>query len=341
MVPGRRVLWADTGKGICMLLIILHHVCAYYADDVFFLYQYYPFYTNFFFFISGYFFYKWEEIRPFSLRKKIAYIFRRLLIPYFLYSSVIWLPKQIAHGNEIDLKYYLIDIFGGYANWFVPALIVAYLILSLIIYLSFTEDKKQNKIKLLFIASCAFLSYSIIRITMPDNKLPWHFDRALLGLFYMALGVVMNSSQRLVSKIPVWLLLVSIISYIFTLFFFYNIGISDSIIIYLIYGLIGSYITLQICLRIEGFSFIRFVGKNSLLYYFINTPILSVIIILFHKIGVFYNGYGYELAILYILLILIIYPIAKLINRYFSFTLGEGELILSWTNKLFRIQESK
>ena len=85
-----------------------------------------------FFFISGYLFYKEES---FNFIRKIKSIIRTIIIPYFIFTSIIALPKMWIHGNEIDITNIIQSICLGQASWFVAALILAEILFSIILYL--------------------------------------------------------------------------------------------------------------------------------------------------------------------------------------------------------------
>ena len=73
-----------------------------------------------FFFISGYL----TKVETFDFKKTMTSIVKKLLFPYFLFSSIIFIPKHLIHGTEISLPVMLYEILGGFSSWFVAALAV-------------------------------------------------------------------------------------------------------------------------------------------------------------------------------------------------------------------------
>ena len=105
-----RIAWLDYGKGICMLCVILFHTWAIYVNDGKVILDWIePFFLTLFFFISGYL----TNLNQFNAKKDFISIVKRLLLPYFVFTSIIWLPKSIAHDTDITFRMFLINILGG------------------------------------------------------------------------------------------------------------------------------------------------------------------------------------------------------------------------------------
>ena len=105
-----RIDWVDYGKAVCMLCVVLFHTWTYYADNGIVILRWIePFYLSSFFFISGYL----TKIKGFDLYKSFISILKRLVWPYILFSSIIWLPKAFSHGTDLNIVGMIIDIGGG------------------------------------------------------------------------------------------------------------------------------------------------------------------------------------------------------------------------------------
>lgn len=76
-----------------------------------------------FFILSGYLMYKPQQ--QFCIAHKMKSIGKSLLMPYFIFTSLLALPKAIVHGASIDILNIFQSIIMGKASWFVAALIVA------------------------------------------------------------------------------------------------------------------------------------------------------------------------------------------------------------------------
>ena len=110
MAMVKRLDWLDYGRGLCMLCVILYHTWAYYAKEGGVILNWIePFFLTLFFFISGYLI----DINKFSVKKSLNSIFNRLLVPYFIFTSIIWIPKHISSGDVISFQSVIYDIGGG------------------------------------------------------------------------------------------------------------------------------------------------------------------------------------------------------------------------------------
>ena len=112
-----------------MLSILFDHTEIYYTGGNLIPYDWYV--SNVlivFFFLSGYLMYKQQG---FSLRCKMVSIGRSLLLPYFLFTTVLALPKAFVHGHSLDWESLLLPILTGRASWFIAALIVSEVVFSL------------------------------------------------------------------------------------------------------------------------------------------------------------------------------------------------------------------
>lgn len=105
-----RVDWIDYGKGICIIFVVLYHTQVYYANQSEASFIYTPFFLTLFFFISGFLSYSQKKI---DIRKELTSITRSLLLPYFIFTTIIWLPKTIYYGNKLDFMSYFVDVLEG------------------------------------------------------------------------------------------------------------------------------------------------------------------------------------------------------------------------------------
>ena len=120
MVTQQRKHWIDLLRGICMIAILLDHTEIYYTGINIIDYNVYVVNAlTIFFMLSGYLMYKETG---FDIRKKMKSIAQTLLLPYFIFSALISLPKNLVHGNEINIMNICEQIILGQASWFIAAL---------------------------------------------------------------------------------------------------------------------------------------------------------------------------------------------------------------------------
>ena len=101
----KRDCYFDNLKGVLIFIVVLGHFLSKMNNldnsIVRTLYSYiYLFHMPLFFMLSGYLMYKETG---FDIRKKMKSIAQTLLLPYFIFSALISLPKNLVHGNEINI----------------------------------------------------------------------------------------------------------------------------------------------------------------------------------------------------------------------------------------------
>lgn len=130
----QRKHWIDLLRGICMLAILLDHTEIYYTGTNIINYNAYVVNAlTIFFMLSGYLMYKENG---FDIRKKIKSITQTLLLPYFIFSALISLPKNLVHGNEINIMNICEQIILGQASWFIAALCLSEAIFAVTIWIA-------------------------------------------------------------------------------------------------------------------------------------------------------------------------------------------------------------
>ena len=97
----------------------------------------------------------------FSLKHKLTSIGRSLLLPYFLFTIVLALPKAFAHGHSLDWESLLLLILTGRASWFIAALIVSEIVFSLFLWIT-----RGKVIALLILSLCAF----VVSLKVPNQQ---------------------------------------------------------------------------------------------------------------------------------------------------------------------------
>ncbi len=205
-----RKRWIDLLRGFCMMAILWFHTEMYYAGhDVTPYALYVGDVLACFFFISGYLFYHPAHTVSSHItsltspRKKLRSIARYLLLPYFVFTTIIALTKAIAsllsesHTSHLSpLASHLtplLDILTGHASWFIAALIVAEVIFVFQLY--FTKGKTCSMLLLALlwlILSCVVGNGYNAEAGLPSPLFfqydLWHVNEAFLALFFMTLG---------------------------------------------------------------------------------------------------------------------------------------------------------
>lgn len=326
-----RIEWIDTGRGICMLLVIIYHSMIYFAGDSSLSFIFTPFFLTFFFFLSGYLFnYK----NDFNAKLKIQSIFRGIIWPYFVFTSIIWLPKAMVHGNSTDILAFMKNIFGGYASWFVAALAVSQLLFIAV-------KKITDSIFIMLCIGICFITASIYLRNFLPTPSPWFFLTGFISLFYLILGYIYREKESILLKIHSrWTLTISIILYLSSVLIdqYYlqsNTNLMgerthiENPMVFLVLSLLGILMLINISHFFPVVSTIQYIGRFSLLFYFLN----GGVILLFSKLNLKFNilfyqeGESYKILIVAIACTTILYFLVKLIVRFFPWMYGDKESI--------------
>ena len=299
MEAGRRIAWVDMARGIAMMAILLFHSEKYYAGEEIIPY---PLYVDnavvVFFFISGYLFYHPEK--PFSLRHKLVSVAKGMVIPYFLFTTVIAFPKALVH-DDTSLSDTLSLILTGHASWFIAALITAELIFCLLLRVCRGKIVPLGVFCALSYLSMAFFCHFFDSSTREAWNL-WCWQNACINLIFIYFGHVCRQSGEFFHRFhrPSYLLFLLI----FFVFYKYMILKSgwmltmepihvDSFFVLLADGLLGSILFTGICRHLPTMSVIQVIqwtGQHSLFYYFICGGVPLLVSKAFVMAGVPYTG---------------------------------------------------
>ncbi len=321
-----RLSWLDYGKAISMLITILFHTEIMYTGETSLFTDLVFFNTSmvFFFFVSGYL----TNLKSFDIKKALTSLFKRLLIPYFIFTTIIYIPKHLVRGWDLDISTMFIDIFGGVASWFIAALVVSKLLISII--LKFTRNIYIiGFICFLFVITGFFLTHYF------QAPLYWYINYAFISMFYLFLGILYRKFEN---KLSINLVLQAIISSI--LFFalaycdfkielssyIYGLKQADvealGVITYLFLSIIGIWMIVSLMKLIPiGIKWLSYVGINSLTYYYLNTGLLLVIITIINKLGFTETNIWFTFP-LYATVIILLTFASELIIRFAPWMVG-------------------
>jgi len=314
-----RIGWIDCLRGISMILILVFHTEVYYKEyDVT---PYYIYTTNaiiLFYFISGYLFYRPET---FSLKKKTISIVKSLLIPYFIFTTLIAIPKVLLRQENIDWIDTILNIISGRASWFIAALIVGELFFALLL------TKTRGKIAWLSTDAIVCL---IIYYIIPFNQHNyWQWQDALLAITFLSAGYIYHQYDKHFNTInkPLYSLILLLILIIIKVYEYHvdlpmrNIAI-ENIPLFLADAFIWLLFIISIIRYIPRCKMIEWTGRHCIVYYFLAGGCPLMISILLNKVGCHYDSYWYR----YIIALILVYTLATvltwLIYKYVPFITG-------------------
>ena len=311
-----RICWIDFLRGLSMMLILVFHTEVYYKEyDVT---PYYIYVTNaiiLFYFISGYLFYRPES---FSLKKKLNAITRSLLFPYFIFTSLIAVPKLLVRQEAINLQEIVINILLGRASWFIAALIVGELFFALLL------TKTRGKITWLLTDAIACL---IIYYVIPFNQHNyWQWQDALLAVTFLSAGYIYHQYDNHFNTInkPLYSLIFLLILIIIKVYEYHvdlpmrNIAI-ENVPLFLADCIVWLMLVISIIRYIPRCKMIEWTGRHCIIYYFLCGGCPLIISIFFNKIGLPYNNYLYRYLLALIAVYLLATTLTYLIYKYIPF----------------------
>ncbi|MBC5639002.1 MULTISPECIES: acyltransferase family protein [Clostridia] len=328
----KRVLWIDLLKAISMLFVMLGHIDFCPSQWSYF---YGPFFLSAFLFASGYTFNNKRSFSEFFINKV-----KTLLVPMFIFSLInIGSRLLLTFNNDQvisqDIKDCFFQIRGKNDElWFIACIFGA----SIVFYF---VNKLINKQKIFIITILLLCFCSIIYDKTIGIPLPWHIQMYGSACFYMGLGALYKQNENKLRKfINYYSLMLTLIMYFIIVsmqyvykqgdpIVFYNYG--QSILRYFTISGLGLAMILQIVNLIPNIKLLSFIGRNSFIYYAFHGKVESLILVVLKKSEVLsqqvINGKMILLLIIYLILeVILLIPVAIIINRYFPFMLGRSKV---------------
>lgn len=265
----QRKHWIDLLRGICMLAILLDHTEIYYTGTNIINYNAYVVNAlTIFFMLSGYLMYKENG---FDIRKKIKSIAQTLLLPYFIFSVLISLPKNLVHGNEINIMNICKQIILGQASWFIAALCLSEAIFAVTIWIA-----RGKNLALFFVGIMGF-GFSIY-LSQGKQPYPWQLDNSMQALLFLWIGYTYHKYEKTANiinstaYIPIFALLLICIKVYENMnnvnMLIWPISINNYPI-FLLDMLLYSMMMIQILKRLPPCKWLEWTGSHSLVYYFL------------------------------------------------------------------------
>ncbi len=317
----KRISWIDLLRGFCMMAILWFHTEMYYAGrDV----TAYAFYVGdvlaVFFFLSGYLFYQPISI---DLKKKSISILRYILLPYFIFTSIIAILKYYAYQDK-SIVSLVNDILLGHASWFIAALIISQLIF--ILFLRITRGK-MIYLSILSLC-CLLLSYYVGNSYHPSplyyQQNLWHFNEALLTCFLLFIGYFYHRYESIINRIntitytSLLFIVVCIIKYIIyknNMQMILGPIVVSNYFLFIIDLLCSTLLLINIFKKLPSNKMIEWTGSHSIAYYFICGGVPLIMSKAFNIIGIEYKGY-FSLFLVFIAVYIVSTAITWLIYKY-------------------------
>ena len=263
----------DVARGIAIILVVMGHI---WTGGLFHEWIY-SFHMPLFFIITG-LVGNWRCARFQDLVEKIWKNVKRYVVPYFL---MMMFAGEASINNIIKYAFASRIVLGDYpliAKWFLPCLFVAssYVITIIFLIERMLLDETKNKAGFLITSVVLFIGGQIFDGVRCGNNNPWMWNVAIMGAFFIMLGMLMKKGWWIIGTIP--LSQISVwggVSAFLSLFFFRKVVPNDfgmtmvagdygDPFYFLVAALSGSFFILFIGNILKDISFLKFIGKNSL-----------------------------------------------------------------------------
>ncbi|MBO4822003.1 MAG: acyltransferase [Prevotella sp.] len=319
----------DIAKGLCMVSIFLLHTEIYYTGEEIVPYAYHVDNSLLaFVFVSGYLFVK-QSYDNFNLQRKVISILKGITLPYFIFTSAIAFPKALVRDDTTLLEAFK-AVITGHASWFLAALMLAEMLFALIIFIA---SKRKNSIFFIFV--CCSLPYLLVACCyhfihndlLHDINI-WCWQNALIMLFFLFAGLTCKQRQLIprLQQPKVLFILALVILAVKWMVTHENMTLTmepinvSSFTLLLVDGLAGAMLIVGGCRHLPDNALLQFIGKHSLIYYFICGATPMAVCLALKKIGFSYTGHYWQVIVTFILVLLaatiITYGITKIKGKY-------------------------
>ena len=319
-----------------MLAIIFDHTEICFTGDNIVPYRMYvPDVLMAFFFLSGYLFYRPEGFR---LRHKLHSWLRGVLMPYFIFTSALALPKAWLHGDGGSISDLLLTILTGQGSWFIASLAVAELLFCLLLWLSRARWRWLTGAGL-FAVALAY-GFGTRRLAFEANW--WHVNEAVVALPSLLLGYMVHRFDSLGTH---WRL--GLFALLLVLSLPVNVLVASSSWPSVLVGALVlprlflvknalSVLLLYLLFTISQRDGVRWVeqmprwlaamvswtGRRSIVYYFFSSGVPTALTAVFSRLGYTYRGCYVEVLVVFSLNLLLITLVTWTIYRYLPWTTG-------------------
>ena len=333
MAQIQRYDWADFMRGLMMFLVILYHSEVYYFSTHTKSWVFAPFFLTGFFFISGYLF--TNDIEMGSLKGKLIQVLRAIIIPYFIFSLGLALPKSFA--GDVDKTQLIIDIITLRASWFVIAIGVMQILFAMVLTV------KKSVMSICFATIIMFsIGYASVLVYREQpswlidnpwlnspyliNRLPLCLNLALVQTPFFCLGILFRRYENKLN-LPLGKNALFISSLLYVIMYLWLdhcyvgsrmcvvVHSYNNILLVFFYGVIGIWTLMCFSKMIQFCKPLNYIGKHSILFYFLNGGVLTFVSAIVKKIS-FMNPEDYiNQIIVAIIATMIMFPCVWFINK--------------------------
>ena len=290
-----------------MLLLFIYHSESYYDGGHSWSFIFQPFFLAGYFIISGYLAFSEEDV---SFSRKLKQVIRSLIIPYIIFTGGLILPKLLFYHNNIAVL--LSDIALFRASWFVVTIAICQLLYAWM----FSAKLEQRLIGIitlcLFILGCwSVLFYrdlptwyaesKLMNSEYLPNRMPLCINLVLMTLPFFYLGILWRKLSGVQQNKPLSILKLCVLFAIYIVMLLYDkqvwhssicivVHSYNNIMLVFLYAVFGSFMLIEFCRRLDRIPLINYIGRNSILFYFLNGFSLQVITLIVNALNINWGG---------------------------------------------------
>lgn len=317
-MPERKT-WIDLLRGFCMLAILLDHTEIYYTGDNLIDYDFYV--VNVlvvFFFLSGYLFYK---EKGFQLPSKLVSVARGIVMPYFIFTTLIAVPKALVHARNIPDAFF--GIIAGQASWFIAALILAELGFALLLWIS--------RGKTIVLSAASILSFITCILLSDYPELYWQLENACMALPILYLGYLYHRHEKVFHRFNTlsyssFFLILLIVLKIYEHRNGVNLMIEpvqvNNWLLFVIDSLLSLLFLLTLAKQLPRMRWLEWIGERSIVYYFCAGGVPLLVSKGLQKANMGFSGEYYQVMIAFLLVCAFTTIITWTVYRYVPFITG-------------------
>lgn len=194
-----------------------------------------------------------------------------------------------------------------------------------------------KSLKNIWLISFLFIVIGFISTVYISHPCPWFFNYGLISLIYILLGctyrkyerfLILTSKRNLFLSVIIYSILITLNKLYPTSIYYYSMTSENisllGIISFLILSLSGIWMMLNIVTILpRNIKYLQYVGKYSLIYYFLNGGVITVCVIVCNYIGFSYNALIHREILLYAIVILLLTLATSIIMKFCPWMVGD------------------
>jgi len=323
----KRIKWIDQVRGLSIFLVVYGHNFPVIEEYI------YTFHVPLFFLISGLFHPVLESKNLISKR------FKSIMIPYFLWSSLLflfWLFFGRFYGDSLEYNLSVLKNFIGifyaqggrdYMDWGIPMWFLPTIFLT---FIAFYIIRQIRQLYLQLIVLGVFIGIGFMLPNLFHIHFLWSFDVALVALMFYSLGFFLKNYLINLNKSQSWVFVI-VFGIIHFTFFSLNSKVDMYRSIYgnefffVMNGVSGTIFYLMLIKSIPIFKFFSFIGKSTIPILALHLRVLTVIkLVLLVVLGITVFKFSeLQKVVISIIQILMLIPIIYLINKFIPILNGK------------------